>query len=231
MLAEQVKAWNEYPAGMRVILVDDGSPEPALPVVQANATDELLTRLQVYRIGVDLAWNRGGARNLGTQQAETDWVVHADIDHMLKPECAERLLAFKPDPATWYRFPRFRRGAADETRRKDALDPSVEYGPIKPHCDSFLCTREMYWRAGGYNEAFSGCLGGGSPFLQMMEQEAKPSLLPDDIFLEVYTRHTIKDASDFSLSRDTSEYTRRKAKMGGNLKGTNPIRFPWSRVA
>jgi glycosyl transferase family 2 len=231
MLAEQVRNWNAFPSDVRVILVDDGSPEPAYPIVKENATAELMGRLELYRIDVDIPWNRGGARNLGTQQANTDWIVHADIDHMLRPECAARLLEFKADPASWYRFPRLRKGAADETRRKDALPPGQAYGRIHPHIDSYLCTRAMYWRAGGYNEDFSGCLGGGSPFLQMLEREAKPVLLPEDIFLEVYTRHTVKDASDFSLSRDTDEFRRRKAKLGSDLRGKNPIRFPWRRVA
>jgi glycosyltransferase involved in cell wall biosynthesis len=231
MLSEQVRMWNDYPPDLHVILVDDGSPEEALPVVEQHAAPHLWPRLEVYRIDKDVAWNRGGARNLGSTVAQSDWIMHIDIDHVLRPDCAARLMAFEPYASRWYRFPRFRRGAADETRNKDALARSVKYGPVKPHIDSYLCTREMYWRAGGYNEDFSGCLGGGSPFLQCLAEEAAVDMAPDDVFLEVYTRDTVKDASDFSLSRETSEFTRRKTAMGGNLRGKNPLRFTWKRVA
>lgn len=230
MLAHQVKGWHGLNAAIRFIVVDDGSPEAALPIVQENAASELLERIQVYRIGVDIPWNRGGARNLGAQVAETEWLLHVDIDHTLPADSADALMAFNPDDSKWYRFPRFRVGAADETRMKDEIPRSVTFGPIKPHIDSYLCTRDLYWKAGGYNEDFSGCLGGGSPFLQILESEAPVSVLPSPICLHVHTRDSVPDASDFSLSRDTTEFTRRKLAMKGKFRGSNPIRFPWERV-
>lgn len=230
MLAEQARIWNTYPEGVRLVVVDDGSPEPAEPIIREHATPELLSRLALYRIGVDIPWNRGGARNLGTQEAQTDWIVHVDIDHVLPTECAERLLAFTPDPAKWYRFPRFRKGKADETRNKDALPRDQDFGPIKPHVDSYLCTRDMFWKAGGYNEDFSGCLGGGTPFLAELSKLSPAHLLPDEVQLHVYTRDTVPDASDHTLSRETGEFARRKQKMGGKYRGHDPIRFEWARV-
>jgi len=230
MLAHQVKGWHDLPDSIRFIVVDDGSPEPALPIVQANASNSLLDRIQVYRIGVDIPWNRGGARNLASMLADTDWLLHVDIDHTLPAESAVALMEFNPDRSAWYRFPRFRVGAADETRKKDAIPPGQKFGEIKPHIDSYLCTRDLYWKAGGYNENFSGCLGGGSPFLQILESEGPVSVLPAPICLHVHTRDSVPDASDFSLSRDTKEFARRKASMKGNFRGSNPIRFPWERV-
>lgn len=229
MLAEQIRNWEGYPEDFKIVLVDDGSPEQAMPIIRRHASTALLERLQVFRVAVDIPWNRGGARNLGTSVAESEWILHVDIDHVLIPACAERLMRTPVHAGCWYRFPRFRRGAADDTRRKDAIARDVDYGPVKPHIDSYLCTRTLFWRAGGYNEDFSGCLGGGSPFLQALEQEAPLAMLPDDVFLEVYTRHAVKDASDFSLSRDTTEFTRRKATMK-SLRGHHPIRFAWERV-
>lgn len=227
MLEEQARIWNEY-GDLEIILIDDGSPEPALPIVLDNYRGR---NLLVYRITKDIPWNRGGARNLGAKMATTDWIIHIDIDHILPPDCCARLLKFDADPKCWYRFPRFRRGAADETRRKDAIDPKITYGPIKPHCDSYLVTRDQFWKVGGYDEDYSGCLGGGSPFLKQLEEAAKLQLLPSDIYLDVYTRHVIKDASDFSLSRDTSEYSRRRKikEARGKTRAINPLRFSWER--
>jgi glycosyltransferase involved in cell wall biosynthesis len=230
MLKRQLQEWESYPENISIILVDDGSPEPAEDVVR-GASGALSERLRLLRIDTDISWNRGGARNLGATVADTDWIVHIDIDHLLPRECAKALATVTPDPAKWYRFPRFRRGAADETRKKDAIDPAMTYGPIKPHLDSYLVTREMYWKAGAYNEGFSGCLGGGSPFIAELGKVGEVDLLPQDVFLEVYTRTECGDASDFTLSRDTSEFTRRKRLMNGNYKGREPyLRFPWHEV-
>lgn len=229
MLAEQVRLWNAYPEGVQFIVVDDGSPEPAKPIIEEYASGWLKSRLSLYRIEVNIPWNRGGARNLGVKEATTDWVVHVDIDHVLTGECARRLLAFEPDPKCWYKFERYRNGKADETRKKDKIPEYVTYGKIHPHIDSYLCTREMYWKAGGYNEDFSGCLGGGSPFLALMEEAGRSELLPEDIFLQVYTRSVVADSSDCTLSRDRGEFSRRKAKMKKPYRGHNPIRFPWAK--
>jgi hypothetical protein len=110
---------------------------------------------------------------------------------------------------------------------KDELPRSAIYGRIKPHIDSYLCTKSLYWQAGGYSEDFSGCLGGGSPFLAELGLIADPVLLPDDIRLEVYTTDVVSDASVRTLSRDTTEYKRRKAAMRGRTKGTRAVRFPY----
>lgn len=230
MLREQLRIWEDYPPGVRLVLVDDGSPEPALDVVRSHASAALRERIALYRVEVDIPWNRGGARNLGTMQARTDWIVHVDIDHILPPEAARALLEFSPDPRRWYRFRRFRHGRADETRRKDKIADAIEFGEIHPHIDGYLCTVDAYWKAGGYNEDFSGCLGGGSPFLALMAAENGPAeLVPGDVHLQVYTRSAVKDASDWSLSRDRSEFTRRKARMKKPYRGTHPIRFAWNR--
>lgn len=228
MLREQALEWLRYPEGMRVILVDDGSPEPAMDVIlEVGHTDRLL----VLRILQDIPWNRGGARNLGAHVAETKWIVHVDIDHLLPAECAGQLLATDPDSRFWYRFPRYRRGRADETRRKDAIPEDQEFGQIHPHIDSYLIRRDLYWKTGGYDEDYSGCLGGGSPFLKRLQRMAPVQILDKSIFLCVYTRSVCTDASDTTLSRDTTEYSnrRRQKEQTGNTKPKNPMRFKWER--
>jgi len=230
MLEQQVLVWEKYPAAVSIILVDDGSPEDAASIVNTRASVALRSRIALYRILVDIPWNRGGARNLGAQEAQTDWIVHIDIDHVLPPECAASLLEFNADPRRWYRFERYRNGRADETRRKDKIPKDQEFGMIHPHIDSYLCTKALYWRAGGYNEDFSGCLGGGSPFLAELERAGGPPLLaPTSTHLHVYTRSVVADASDHTLSREPGEFARRKAALKGKFKGSNPIRFPWVR--
>lgn len=232
MLAEQINVWNNYPDPVILIVVDDGSPEPAYNVIEKYAALVTLERLQLYRIGIDVAWNRGGARNLGAHVAETEWIMQLDIDHILPADSARHLLEFDPNPTQWYRLERYRVGKADVTRKKDRIHPDQEYGLIHPHVDSYLCTRKRYWEIGGYDEDYSGCLGGGNPFLKQMEQRSKPLMLPLDIHLNVYTRDKVSDASDTTLNRDSTEYTRRRREKeaSGRIKAVNPLRFPWERV-
>jgi hypothetical protein len=232
MLARQIAEWEQYPPGLDVLLVDDGSPETASTIVRQHASAQLLQRLRVLRIKVDVPWNRGEARNLGTAQANTDWLIHVDIDHVLPHTAAHALMDYGPDARYWYRFPRWRKGRADETRRKDKLPEDCPFGRIHEHVDSYLITRELYTRAGGYDLRFSGCLGGGSDFLKRLSAIAPPVMLPDDICLHVYTRTEIADASDWCLSRDTSEGKRRARAKQVALRPCkkNEVRSPWERV-
>jgi glycosyltransferase involved in cell wall biosynthesis len=233
MLAEQLKSWEGALDGYRFIVVDDGSPERASDVIERDASPELRAKLELYRITQDIPWNRGGARNLGAERATTQWIVHVDIDHVLTSDSMAPLLAFQPDPERWYRFPRWRVGAADATRRKDRIDPGVKFGRIHEHVDSYLITRDLYWKIGGYDERYSGCLGGGTPFLRQLEANAPVELLPDDIRLHVYTRDAVKDASDWALSRDPAEYSRRRREIERTRSVTKRplmLNFPWERV-
>lgn len=231
MLRRQMQEFERYPAGVKIIVVDDGSPEPALPIITECASAALRERISLYRIMVDIPWNREEARNLAAMRSATNWIVQLDIDHLLPVDSAAALLAFTPDVKHWYRFPRYRKGRADETRRKDAIADDVEFGPVKPHVDSYLVRHHMYWQVGGYDLTFSGCLGGGSDFLKRLEAIAEPRLLPTNIPLHVYTRSEVKDASDWSLSRDTTE-GKRRARMKRVSRSEAPacaVKSPWER--
>jgi glycosyltransferase involved in cell wall biosynthesis len=235
MLRLHLDAWSRYaPETMkllRLIVVDDGSPEPAEPVIR-SFPDAINLPLALYRVKVDIPWNRGGARNLGSQIAVTPWLLHVDTDHILPPGEADKLVNETPlRKDTWYRFRRFRVGTADETRKKDAIADDVTFGEIKPHGDSYLVQKHTYWKVGGYDEDYSGCLGGGSPFLAQLAHEAgMPQLLP--VALHVYTRNVCPDASVSTLDRDTSEYMRRKQQKAraGKTRARHPIRFEWEKV-
>lgn len=243
MLRKQLETWASYSpevlAAFVFNVIDDGSPEPALTEVM-NAVRPIEARggmLQLHRIKEDVPWNRGCARNLGTQVCTTPWVLHVDTDHVLPPRSAELLLrAFTGTmkPSRWFRFDRYRVGAADETRKKDKADPKAAFVKIHPHIDSYLCTPEAYWKAGGYNTRFSGVLGGGTPFLkEMVKVHGEPAVLP--LSLEVHTRHSVPDASITGLPRDSEAFKRRKQeimKKYGTLRADprEAVPSPWERV-
>lgn len=240
MLLKQLDTWSSYSREAReffnFIIVDDCSPFPVAEAIAGFWTDDgPWEGISLYRIDKDVPWNRGMARNLGTHVAETEWVLHVDTDHVLPPASAELLVrAFTGTmkPTRWFRFDRWRIGEADETRKKDKADPKNPHVRIHPHIDSYLCTKTAYWKAGGYNEDFSGVLGGGSPFLKEMElANGEPAVLP--ISLDVYTRHAVPDSSEHTLPRDPAAFKRRKAeimKARGTLRGHDPLRLPWHKV-
>ena len=225
MLLKQEEYWQLYPPELKIIVVDDGSPEdPADEVLSKNCP------ATIYRIDTDIPWNRNGARNVGTYMAITEWVLHIDIDHILYPGPAFALLQHKLNSKHWYRFDRYRIGAADETRKKDTIPIDQTFGKIKSHIDSYLCRRELYWEVGGYDEDYSGSLGGSAPFLKKMTAAAKCETL--DLALMVFTRHEVSDASDIHLSRDRTRYEkiRREKAALNDPKPTTWMRFPWHKV-
>lgn len=247
MLRKQLETWETYSYEAKYaidfIVVDDCSPEPAEDVMRDCARNMTMLSdpgfMQLYRIDKDVPWNRGMARNLGTKMATTPWVLHVDTDHVLPALTAEWLV--QPGKLlqeagrqmkAWFRFQRLRIGAADETRKKDRADPRSELAAIHPHIDSYICTPQDYWKAGGYNEDFSGVLGGGSPFLKEMERvNGAPGLIEHQ--LHVHTRHSVPDSSEHTLSRDPAAFKRRKQEImakRGTLRGHDPIRLPWHKV-
>ena len=238
MLRLQLETWCEYSRSREdiyTVIVDDCSPEPAEPIVRdyLGATYGM-SRLRLYRVLEDIPWNRSMARNLGSHVATTPWLLHVDTDHILPPASAAALVAqlktFRP--TEWYKFRRFRVGKADDTRNKDLIPRHVEFGEIKPHVDSFLCTKDLYWQVGGYDPDYAGCLGGGGAFLRQLKKAGKECMAPPNIHLHVYTRDKVPDSSIFTLNRDTSEYGRRRREKerAGKTKVINPIRYPWERV-
>lgn len=236
MLRRQIEEWRKYPVGVEVILVDDGTPDPnehAERILREQDDGELLDRVRLYRILIDKPWNREGARNLAATHVDTEWLCHIDIDHVMPAETATYLTrVFDAQPRKIYRFARFRVGAADETRRRDALSPLAEFGPVHPHIDSYLMTRSHYWAIGGYDEDYAGVLGGGGEFLERTFKALRPDIVPAPACLHVYTRRAIADASDRFCSRDVRPgQALDKQKRGGrSTRPTSWLRFPWARL-
>lgn len=220
MLQRQIEEIAKYPKSIKVIVVDDGSPEP----IQANPLFDL------YRIDVDIPWNRGEARNIGAYVTSTEWLIQTDIDHVLPAKFAASLCEFHPDPLQWYIFPRWRVGAADETRKKDQVHHAKKFAQIHPHIDSYLMRREMFFTS-PYDERYSGCLGGGTPFLSRMTQiHGEPLILSADVAqLHVHTSKAVPDASVIKLSRDRDEYTRRRAQIADS-RPERILMHPWHKV-
>lgn len=176
MLARQAAVWRDYPAGIEVIVVDDGSKIPA----SADGCS-------IYRVTEDIPWHQDGARNLGAHVATGEWLLLLDIDHVLSPAAAATLLRLLPVLACGFAYRPHRRLV------------SGAYA-LRPAANIWLLRREQFWRVGGYDERLCGHYGTDLEFRPRLRRIIGERERPD-VVLDVYTAAEVADASTQGLSR------------------------------
>jgi hypothetical protein len=229
MLREQQRCWRSYPDDMKAhfdaIVVDDCSPtRPALPAVEETG----IHSFRLFRTGVDVRWNWLFGRNLGVSVAGTDWVLLTDIDHVLPVETCQSLMTADLDEANVYRL-----------SRVDAPRPSpfalAECAPYKPHPNTWLMTRNMFDRIGGYDERLSGCYGTDGEFRDRVNKASKAVVMRTEVMIR-YPREIIADASTVGLTRKNDpvndEELRRRREARALERNWRPKRltFPWEQL-
>jgi len=213
-LNEQLASWRLYAPEVlervEFVIVDDGS-DPAIQVDRSSLPPAM--RLVLARIDQDIPWNMPGARNLGALLARGEFLLLYDIDHFLSESALRVLLANAPSLSrtTNYKFSRTLKG---ET--------------INSPVNCFLCSRDGFWQAGGYDEDFAGHYGHeDSYFLMAWQRHVGAMVLLTDIAFEVHTQYATA-----GLSRDTSRNSalfRQKVEAGHQMSRTR-LRFPWAIV-
>jgi glycosyltransferase involved in cell wall biosynthesis len=192
--AEMTRWTKMAKAQIEVIIVDDGSPEPAVDVERPEG----LPALRIYRVLEDRPWHQHAARNLGAKMAHGPWLLLTDIDHVLTAESADALLkrAHRLHGNTAYMLHRV---------EADTGLPTVnDRGQLKPHPNSFVMSRDLYWRCGGYDEEFRG-YGTDGLFKQRLFSIAEKGFLKK-VPLVRYWRDIVPDASTTTLGRKTPEF-------------------------
>lgn len=223
MLEEQQSQWAKYPPELRarlhVILVDDGSPRwPALPAVRQPVEALGLASFRLYRCLVDVRWNWLFCRNLGVSEASTDWIFMTDIDHVMPTKTLGRLLEEKLDPEKAYRM-----------SRVDAPDKT----PYKPHPNTWLMTRALFDKIGGYDERFSGFYGTDGEFRNRVRDNSSDIVILPHVMVR-YPREVIADASTTTYGRkEVQDRTnvRRIVMERREIPDWRPLRltFPYER--
>jgi hypothetical protein len=224
MLVEHIRTWAKFSAEvrdhMRVIVVDDGSPkDPAMDaLLECNAREINSVPLQVYRIGVDIRWNQDAARNIGARHAETSWLLLTDIDHMVPERTWKKLISAALDPNLTYQFAR-------------VSAPKME--PYKPHPNSWLMTKALYERIGGYDERFAGYYGTDGDFRDRQRRESGEPVRLKEPIIRVPRSH-IPDASTTTYLRkqpeDKSIRSIKEARDAEKNYTTMRYRFPYERL-
>jgi hypothetical protein len=220
MLRLQLETWASYPPEVRdqfrFIIVDDCSPEPAEPVILAARMREC--EISLYRIERDVAWGWPAAKNIAMHHAPDGPALITDIDHVLEPEDAIRLLALKVKPDAHY-IP----------RRRKASDRS-EY---KRHPSTYVMQRSLFWEIGGFEEKWLGLYGTDSMMRRRAERMSRRIEL-DDLTLTLWGRDDIPDASTTCFGRKGSEY--HKGALGNEMRSAakGPVQVvmsqPYSRI-
>lgn len=204
MLAHQYATWAAYPddlkARIEIIIVDDGSPEPATEVERPEG----LPALRIYRHIEDRMWWQHAARNRGAHHAAGDWLLLTDIDHVLPEASLGRLLkrmAEQKGPPAYYTF-----------HRLDAPDlrPKLKNGREHPHPNTFCMPASLYEQIGGYDERFCGIYGTDAMFRRSAQASAREIHLRD-VPVVRYDREVIEDASTRVERDDWRDHARRKA--------------------
>lgn len=217
MLEEQYvlfnKLSNKIKHYLRIIVVDDGSPQsPAFH-------RDIGIPVEIYRIDVDVRWNQDACRNLGVDRSQTQWLLLTDIDHLIPHKTLTRVIGKELDPVDVYRFSRV---------------SAPDLMPYKPHPNSWLMTRFMYDKIGGYDERFAGFYGTDAEFRDRVVRAARRVVMLRDVLIRV-PREVIPDASTTSYTRkepeDKSSIAHIMAERS-KIMNWRPKRltFPWHRV-
>jgi hypothetical protein len=222
MLQIHFNFWRAYApelwAHTKIILVDDGSPNHPLQGQLGDAPSE--ANIEAYRIKQNVPWGQNGAHNLGMHVAEEGWCVSTDIDHVVPAATLRYLYETEFLEDTYYTFARQQQGQPKQ----------VGY---KRHPNSWLLTRDTFWRSGGYDEDFCGYYGSDSVFRRALDEVA--ARVEMDIPLIVYDENDIPDANTREFGRKDSEYYSVKHpelahKRRNWTKAENPLRFDWERI-
>lgn len=227
MLAFHYKTWCSYPQEMRdrleVVIVDDGSPGIAAGEVERP---EGLPNLKIYRVTVDLPWHQHAARNIGAFRAKSPWLLLTDMDHLVPEATLQTLLDLEADPDVVYTFPRV----------DPKLQPKIHpvSGCPHPHPNTFLMTKELFWKIGGYDEDFCGIYGTDAYFRKRMEAACRKIHLQVPLIL--YSRDDMPDASTRSLPRKegrppgVKKMVMARKRREGTLGKPKVLSMPYVRV-
>lgn len=211
-LALQYRTWKGWSSKVRnafcIVIVDDGSPEGHAANVPRPYG---LPAVEIYRALEDRPWWQHGARNIAAHVAPDGWLLLTDMDHVLTAENAAALLKAiekeRLDEETVYMLDRVEADTGLPTLGRDGLP--------KPHPNSFVMTREMFWSIGGYDERACGVYGTDRFFRDRAFAIARRGHL--DIPLVRYWRDIVPDASTTTLARKEGRDPAHKARVAAAI--------------
>lgn len=192
MLAHQYRVWAAYPwdlkSDVEVLVVDDGSPEPAHEVQRPDGLPQLRILRFPQTATPDVPpWRQDAARNLAADEAVGEWLFLSDMDHVLPAASLEALLGrIKLGQDEVYSFQRL-----DAPDLKPKVDKA---GNLHPHPNTYAMKRSRYWAIGGYDEDVLGIYGTDGYYRRKLLNQVSLVHL-DAIPIVRFPREVIPDAS------------------------------------
>lgn len=217
MLAKQMEYWRDYAQETKVIVIDDHSPIPALDVIKQYKQD-VSCQIELYRINEDIYQNVYGARNLAFHVAsDDDWIWIVDADHVVPQKSIKKFIDSNSTPFKHYYMP---------SRRSFVGSSSSIL--IHKHEDTFILTKETFWKTGGYDEDLVGYYynGAARKFKDSLRKQAKEVRLRDEGGVSVlfYSAQMIHDASPIGEEDRTTNPHRIS-----HDKKPSILKFTWER--
>lgn len=209
MLDEQLARWRSYSPALadrlEFLVVDDYSDTPiVVPSAGPN--------LRLLRVTDDIAWNMPGCRNLAAIQARSEWLLYFDVDQFTDESNIAMMVNALPrlDSQRLYVFRRI----------VDGVD-------AEPHINTFLISRQGFFRAGGYDEDFAGHYGFEDVvFRNMWRRYVGDEVLLTNIAFDQGGRPTTGLTRDTVRNQALAQY-----KMAlGFPKPRGCLRFQWEEV-
>lgn len=215
-LALHIRRWNALPNSIKsrveFVIVDDGSPTPITLPALVDAD------LRLFRVLEDIPWNYG-AKNLGVQKANNQWVFLSELDHLLDEQ--------------------FIRGLFDLQARSQHLKQPTYYmfdrkGKDKPHPATYLFDTRDFWAENGLDEDFSGHYGHDDTYLvACFKLSGVNMIVPENMTLDcIMAGDSDAEPSRLShVSRDTTRNDRLLTWKQRNKEiSRSRIRFDWKLV-
>jgi len=161
-----------------VIIVDDGSEvEYAKTILSDNLDPSIKNKFRILRVSENLGFNAHGCRNLGVQQARSDWVLLIDVDMKFDKNFlleAKKQIENLPEN-TFLGFSFDTSSSPDLSGAYPAsaykVEP-IEYNTYAIRKKDFLSTR-------GYDEEFVNIHGGSRVFVERLMTKYERIMCPN----------------------------------------------------
>jgi len=214
VLEKQVKYWldlaGDVTRRITFLIVDDGSEKSAAEAVKHVPNIDDLS-LQIFRIHEDKYCNIGGARNLGSLVAFTEWILHTDVDIVLREDALRRILQI----------------IGRDKRKIHRFNRQYENGSTKIHPGTMLLPRSLYWEVGGCDEDFVGNYGQTDVHFIYRAKKIVPVKTHKNIMLGFRSDGETKEIDRSKLVPNEQLFME---KMATGSWSSDFFRFTWSRV-
>lgn len=198
------------------IITDDCSKK--YPLRFNKDLSELGFNFHFFEVLQKANWNWLTCRNIGAYHAIGKWLLVTDIDHFISRKNITELHKRIKFLNTEYVYMLERRSINDER--------------MNPHGNSFLMTKELYWKIGGYDETLAGRYSGTTMNYKKRVLKDTKGFKLLNIPLRWISGEDIKDSQTKGLSRDKNihdiEFSNRLLRNSNHKIRT--LSFPYKEI-